>query len=57
MSADNSDQGKPGDIPPAESLIDAFLILLAGILFVLPGVITDVVGIVLIFPPSRSLVS
>lgn len=22
MSADNSDQGKPGDIPPAESLIE-----------------------------------
>lgn len=41
---------------PAESLLDAFLILLAGILFVLPGVLTDVVGIILIFPPSRSLV-
>src|SRR3954454_19378779 len=41
---------------PADSLIDGFLVLLAGILFVLPGVLTDVVGIVLLFPPTRSLV-
>jgi UPF0716 protein FxsA len=41
---------------PADSLIDAFLVLLAGILFVLPGVLTDIVGIALLFPPSRSLV-
>jgi UPF0716 protein FxsA len=41
---------------PADSLIDGFLVLLAGILFVLPGVLTDVVGIVLLFPPSRQLV-
>lgn len=41
---------------PADSLIDGFLVFLAGILFVLPGVLTDVVGIILLFPPSRSLV-
>jgi UPF0716 protein FxsA len=41
---------------PADSMIDAFLVLLAGVLFVLPGVLTDVVGIVLLFPPSRQLV-
>ncbi len=41
---------------PADSLIDGFLVLLAGILFVLPGLLTDVVGIVLLFPPSRLLV-
>jgi UPF0716 protein FxsA len=41
---------------PADSLIDAFLVLLAGVLFVLPGVLTDIVGIVLLFPPSRQLV-
>ena len=41
---------------PADSLIDGFLVLLAGILFVLPGVLTDIVGIFLLFPPSRSLV-
>jgi UPF0716 protein FxsA len=41
---------------PADSLIDGFLVLLAGVLFVLPGVLTDVVGILLLFPPSRLLV-
>lgn len=41
---------------PADSLIDGFLVLLSGVLFVLPGVLTDVVGIVLLFPPSRQLV-
>jgi UPF0716 protein FxsA len=41
---------------PADAAVDAFLVLLAGILFVLPGVLTDVVAIVLLFPPSRSLV-
>jgi UPF0716 protein FxsA len=41
---------------PADSLIDGFLVLLAGVLFVLPGVLTDVVGIALLFPPSRQLV-
>jgi UPF0716 protein FxsA len=41
---------------PGDALIDGFLVLLAGVLFVLPGVLTDVVGIVLLFPPTRSLV-
>jgi UPF0716 protein FxsA len=41
---------------PADALIDGFLILVAGVLFVLPGVLSDLVGIVLLFPPSRSLV-
>jgi UPF0716 family protein affecting phage T7 exclusion len=41
---------------PADALIDAFLVLLAGVLFVLPGLLTDVVGIVLLFPPTRQMV-
>src|SRR5262249_15901244 len=40
---------------PADSLIDAFLILLAGILFVWPGVITDFMAIGLLIPPIRAL--
>src|SRR3954462_5901961 len=40
---------------PADSLLDGFLVLLAGALFVLPGVLTDILGIVLLFPPTRSL--
>ncbi len=41
---------------PADSLLDGFLVLMAGVLFVLPGVLTDVVGIALLFSPSRRLV-
>jgi len=41
---------------PADSLIDGFLVLVAGILFMLPGVLTDIVGIVLLIPPTRELV-
>ncbi len=41
---------------PADSLMDGFLVLMAGVLFVLPGVLSDIVGIALLFPPSRRLV-
>lgn len=41
---------------PADALIDGFLVLVAGMLFLLPGILTDVVAIVLLFPPSRQLV-
>jgi UPF0716 protein FxsA len=38
---------------PAESLVDSVLVLVAGGLLVLPGVLTDVAAIALLFPPSR----
>jgi UPF0716 protein FxsA len=41
---------------PTDSLIDAVLILIAGVLLIMPGVLTDIVGIVLMIPPSRALV-
>ena len=41
---------------PASALIDGFLILLAGVLLVTPGVITDIAGIALLIPPIRALV-
>ena len=41
---------------PTNSLLDAFLILLAGILLVTPGVLTDVAGCLLLIPPIRALV-
>lgn len=41
---------------PADALVDGFLILLAGILLVTPGVVTDLVGIAFLIPPIRTLV-
>jgi UPF0716 protein FxsA len=43
-----------GRMPQAE-LIDGVLILLAGLLLVLPGFVTDVVGLLLLLPPTRAL--
>ncbi len=41
---------------PADALVDGFLILLAGILLVTPGVLTDFVGLAFLIPPVRTLV-
>jgi len=41
-------------VMPAEEMIDAMLILLAGILLFTPGFITDTFGLVLLFPLSRN---
>ena len=41
---------------PAGAVIDGFLILIAGCLLVVPGFVTDAVGLVLLLPPVRALV-
>ena len=41
---------------PAGSLVDALLILIAGVLLVTPGVLTDLSGFLLLVPPVRGLV-
>lgn len=38
---------------PADAMIDAFLILLAAILLIMPGVVSDVLGVLLLIPPAR----
>lgn len=40
---------------PAEALMDAVLILIAGALLLTPGILTDAFGLSLLFPPSRRL--
>jgi UPF0716 protein FxsA len=41
---------------PGDRMIDALLILVAGVLLVAPGFVTDLIGILLLIPPVRVLV-
>lgn len=40
---------------PADTLVDGALVLFAGVLLIMPGVITDVTGFLLLVPPVRSI--
>lgn len=40
---------------PAKEMTDAFLVMLGGALLLTPGFLTDIVGIVLLLPPTRVL--
>ena len=42
-------------IVPAEEMVDSVLIFVGGILFVIPGVITDIAALVLLIPFSRTI--
>lgn len=41
-------------IMPGDEIIDAFLILVAGIVLITPGLLTDILGILLLIPNTRS---
>jgi len=41
---------------PGDSMMDGLMILVAGALLVTPGVLTDLVGFALLFPPFRGVV-
>ncbi|HNY65154.1 MAG TPA: FxsA family protein [Deltaproteobacteria bacterium] len=49
------DNLRDGRMPP-EELVDALLILAAGILLLLPGFISDLAALILLVPPARELV-
>jgi UPF0716 protein FxsA len=42
--------------PPTNEIVDGFLLLFAGLLFLVPGFLTDVLAIVLLLPPTRAVV-
>jgi UPF0716 protein FxsA len=42
-------------IVPAEEMVDSVLIFVGGILFVVPGVITDIAALVLLIPFTRTI--
>ncbi|MCW8801643.1 MAG: FxsA family protein [Desulfobacter sp.] len=39
---------------PAEELLDAFIILVAGLVLITPGLLTDTAGLLLLWPPTRN---
>lgn len=41
---------------PGDRLIDAMLILVAGVVLVTPGLITDTIGVLLLIPPVRTVI-
>jgi UPF0716 protein FxsA len=41
---------------PTDSLLDGLIVFAAAVLLILPGVLSDLVALVLLFPPSRALV-
>ena len=43
-----------GRVPTAE-LIDGVLVLAAGVLMLTPGFVTDALGLLVLFPPTRAL--
>jgi len=42
--------------PPARAVLDGALIFIGGSLLIVPGFITDALGIILLLPPTRSLI-
>ena len=40
--------------PPARDVLDGALVLIGGVLFIVPGFISDVFGALLLLPPSRA---
>jgi UPF0716 protein FxsA len=50
-----TEQARAGATPSRE-LADGLCVLLGGALLLAPGFVTDVIGLVLLFPPTRALV-
>ncbi|HEV7829374.1 MAG TPA: FxsA family protein [Pseudonocardiaceae bacterium] len=42
--------------PPHQELLDGMLIAIAGVLIVLPGFVSDILGLLLLLPPIRAVV-
>ena len=42
---------------PEDGVLGGLLVLVGGVLLVTPGVLTDVTGLLLLFPPSRRLIA
>ena len=51
----NLQQGLTTGKTPTDSVLEAILILVAGVVLLTPGVITDVIGFLLLVPPVRGM--
>jgi UPF0716 protein FxsA len=43
--------------PPEQELMATFLVFVGGVLLIVPGVITDVAGVLLLLPPTRAVIA
>jgi UPF0716 protein FxsA len=43
--------------PPERELMSGFLVFVGGLLLILPGVISDAIGVLLLLPPTRAVVA
>lgn len=43
-------------VSPAEEMVNGMMLLLAGVLFIIPGFFTDAVGLLMVIPFSRNLI-
>ena len=41
---------------PTDTVVDGMLLLVAGVMLMIPGFVTDIIGLLLLFPPTRKLV-
>jgi UPF0716 protein FxsA len=41
---------------PAEEILDGAMLLVAGSLLVTPGILTDIIGFLIVFPASRAVI-
>lgn len=41
---------------PSQELLDGAMILAAGVLLIVPGFFTDILGLILLLPPTRALI-
>lgn len=46
------DEGKP----PVGPVVEGFVVIMAGFLLIMPGIITDTLGFILLIPPVRTLI-
>lgn len=42
-------------IMPGDAILDSFCVLVGGLLLLFPGFLTDILGVIILFPPTRRI--